>query len=74
MEQEKIDILAETLLLEVITQKVEMIEQLPIMLKGIDYLNGWAEVISKTTECEIFESDAPSVMNFFTVGEKVLIG
>lgn len=51
MEQEKIDILAETLLLEVITQKVEMIEQLPIMLKGIDYLDGWAEVISKTTEC-----------------------
>ncbi|MEB9878463.1 MULTISPECIES: hypothetical protein [Bacillus] len=40
MEQEKIDILVETLLLEVITQKVEMIEQLPIMLKGIDYLNG----------------------------------
>ncbi|MED1117003.1 hypothetical protein [Bacillus paramycoides] len=73
MEQEKIDILAETLLEEVITQKVEMIEQLPLMLKGIDYLDDWAEVISKTTECEILESDAPSVMNFFAVGEKVLI-
>ncbi|MCU5131782.1 hypothetical protein OCA18_25515 [Bacillus cereus] len=72
MEQEKIDILAETLLLEVITQKVEMIEQLPIMLKGIDYLDGWASD-SKTTECEIFESDALSVMNFFAVGEKFLI-
>ena len=53
-----LDRLSQTLLCESICEDIEKIDQLPIMLKQIDYVEDKSDVIKSAVECEIFHADS----------------
>ena len=50
--------LSQTLLCESICEDIEKIDQLPTMLKQIDYVEDKSDVIKSAVECEIFHADS----------------
>lgn len=67
-----IELLSETLLFEVIAAKVEEVDQLPVMLQNIGYIEGLENVLSKITFCEAFESDL-DIIHFTHEGKSIVI-
>jgi hypothetical protein len=70
--EQLIELLSETLLIEVIAAKVEEVDQLPIMLQNIGYIEELENVLSKITFCEAFESDL-DIIHFTQEGKSILI-
>lgn len=70
--EQLIELLSETLLFEVIAAKVEEVDQLPVMLQNIGYIEELENVLSKITFCEAFESDL-DIIHFNQEGESILI-
>lgn len=65
--------LSETLLWEVISAKVEEVNQLPVMLKDIGYIDGKDEMIPTITRCEILDSEPFGVTDFSVDGDRICI-
>lgn len=68
-----VDTLSTTLLWEVVSAHVEKIDQLPIILKDIGYLEDIDNVIAQITTCEVFESEPLEIIDFETNEESILI-
>lgn len=67
------EVLSETLLWEVISENVENVNQLPIMLQDINYLENKNSVIAIIDECEVLISDSFDIIKSETHGENILI-
>ena len=70
--EQLINILSESLLWEVVAANVEKVDQIPIMLQNIDYIESIDDVISKITECEVLDSDF-HIFSFAKDEESILI-
>lgn len=68
-----VDTLSTTLLWEVASANIEKINQLPIMLKDIGYVEDIDNIIAKITECEVFDSEPLKIINFDKYEESILI-
>lgn len=71
--KELLENLSTTLLWEVISAKVEEVNQLPVMLKGIAYIEDKDEIISKITRCEVLDSEPFDVKDFSVDGNRIKI-
>ena len=71
--EELIESLRESLLLQVVRSHIEQLNQLPIMLKKIEYLENKAEIISSITRCEILTSDKFKIRKTDIEGSKIVI-
>lgn len=70
--EELVEILS-PLLWEVVSLRVEQLDQLPIMLKDIGYLDDKDSMISEVTHCEIFVSDEFNVEGFVVKNNNILV-
>ncbi len=68
-----IDTLSTTLLWEVVSANIEKIDQLPIMLRDIGYVEDIDNVIAQITECEVFNSEPLEIISFDKNEESILI-
>lgn len=57
-----LELLSSTLLWEIVSAKVEEINQIPFMLENIGYLDEKETVISQINECEVFDSEPLTVI------------
>lgn len=74
MDRNKIlEILSNTLLWEVISAKLEEINQVSVMLKDIGYLDDKENTIDQINQCEIFDSEPLKMMEVSVQEGKVLI-
>ena len=71
--EELLESLRESLLLQVARLHIEQLNQLPIILKGIDYLEDKAEIISEITRCELIKSDQFKIRRTDIEGSKILV-
>ena len=53
---EVLPIIADTLLVELISERAEKLEYLPVILQDINYLEDKEAVIASATECEMFDT------------------
>jgi hypothetical protein len=68
-----VDTLSTTLLWEVVCANIEKVNQLPIILKDIGYVEDIDNVIKEITQCEVFDSEPLEVINFDKHEESILI-
>lgn len=74
MEREEfVNVLAESLIWEVIGAYVEQCDQLPIMLQDINYLEDKDDFIRRANFCEITVADEFNVMRYSVDKDKILI-
>ncbi len=71
--EELIGDIRESLLREVVLSNAEQLNQLPIMLKGFDYLEDKVELISSITRCEVVKSEEVKVRKTDIEGSKILV-
>ena len=70
---ELLELLSADLLWEIISAKVEEVNQIPAMLKNIGYLDDKEELISQINNCEVFDSEPLNVIGFTVQEEKIFI-
>lgn len=70
--EEVIENIAETVLWTVVAANVEEVDQLPVMLKDIHYLGDKENILTRTTWCEVFDSDF-HMIHHIKDGESLLV-
>jgi hypothetical protein len=68
-----VDALSTNLLWEVVCAYVENINQLPIILKDIAYVEDIDNVIAQITKCEVLDSEHLEIKDFWKLEESILI-
>lgn len=71
--EELVDVLAESLIWDVVGNYIEESKPLPIMLQDIYYLKDKEDFIRRTSFCEITVADEFNVMGFSVEKDKILI-
>lgn len=71
--KEVIEILSTTLIWEVISEKVENLNQLPIMLGDSRYIENKDTTISQITRCEVLDSESLEIIGFTNYDESIFV-
>lgn len=71
--EQLVGVLSTSLLWEVVCAHVENINQLPIILRNIGYVEDIDNVIAQVTECEVLDSEPLAIVDFKNHEESILI-